>query len=294
MLTGFLKAPYSYKGKYGQILLVYAGVLLVNFFCYVKNMPLDFSIVLYSMLAVFFYFNIVYSFPKLLLIKSLKSVNETISDGLIYFDIHGNCIYANKSAERIFPVQNTKFLKKRNSLSMFFYARKYVESRIDSASVEAYRRSWADRLGIDDEAFEIDIDTFVIDGKKYHYSVEFHKEIYNGSIIGSCLKFVDKTDEIERINKEKYSATHDELTGIYNRQGFFEAVDNCVSQNGTENYAMVCTNIKDFKLINEIFGEKIGDQVLCHQADGDKCMTLFRFHQFVIAAIEVKGLAVIA
>ncbi len=265
----FLKAvvnvPFFYKRKYVIMLVVNELAIMSNFVCFLVKHPYDYSIVLYPLLAGFFAYSTAYSFPHKLLVKSLSDINETVSEALIYFDIYGNCIFANKSAEKLFPLKEVQPKKYRHINRVV--NNKDVKRRIDAEAAEKYRRTWANRIGLEDEAFEIDIDTFIVDGKARHYAIDYHKEYYNSSVIGMCLKFVDKTEEIDSYRKEHYIARHDELTGILNSLGFYEAVEKLVAQKGTDGWMMICSDIKDFKFVNEIFGEKFGDQILCAQAE---------------------------
>lgn len=69
----------------------------------------------------------------------------------------------------------------------------------------------------------------------------------------------------ERLEKENYQMTRDELTGIYNRKYFLEKVSEVLKKNNKQYYLM-CTNISGFKFYNELFGAERGDQVLIEQA----------------------------
>ena len=239
-----LKAASAYKIKYLGILIAYFIVIMLNMISYSTNTSVDISVFLYSALAGFCWYYTSYSFPNSLLNQSLRAVNETISDALVCFDIYGHCIYANKVAKGIFT-KDGKFSRKR---------------------AEVYRKNCLDLMGISEGPFSIDREDFTIDGQLHHFSVEFQKEYLDNAEIGSCIKMFDNTKEVNDFLNEKYIATHDELTGLLNREGFFEAVDKVVYESGTDDYLMLASNIKDFKLINELFGEKLGDSVLIKQS----------------------------
>lgn len=74
--------------------------------------------------------------------------------------------------------------------------------------------------------------------------------------------FVEK----KRFRKEEYIASHDNLTGLYNRESFFKKAEETIRRNPNRKRYMVCTNIKNFKLTNDLFGKKMGDRVLADQA----------------------------
>jgi len=70
----------------------------------------------------------------------------------------------------------------------------------------------------------------------------------------------DVSDEVRREQEEYYHATHDELTGLYNRRGFAAAVSKNLSENipGT----LLLVGIDDFKLVNDVHGHVVGDKYL--------------------------------
>lgn len=61
--------------------------------------------------------------------------------------------------------------------------------------------------------------------------------------------------------KVRYRATHDMLTGLLNREAFEKEVRKILDK-ADEPYYIVCSNIKDFKLINELCGRDVGDSLL--------------------------------
>ena len=83
-----------------------------------------------------------------------------------------------------------------------------------------------------------------------------------GMGIGCFFKIEDKTEDAKRFKEERYRATHDCMTGLYNREGFFEAAKEFVINHADEQMYIIASNIKDFKLVNELFGTDKGDEVL--------------------------------
>lgn len=240
--------PKAYKSKYSGIFGAYLLVIFANFICYSLNLPIDCSVILYAVLCGFICYYSTYSFPHKLLSNTLESVNETIDDALLYYDVSGNCIYVNRAARQLFQ-KNKEF---------------------DKTAAEVYRTKWIQHIkerGPKDSFEEYFIDEFIVEGKTLHFRVEYQRVYESRRFTGSFLRLIDKTAEINDYKKEKFSATHDELTGLLNRNGFFEAVDEWNRKNGCENRLMLCSNIKDFKLINELFGESVGDSVLKKEAE---------------------------
>lgn len=86
--------------------------------------------------------------------------------------------------------------------------------------------------------------------------------------------YVDITAEKEteiklnKVNAElTYAIKHDELTGIYNKQAFCDATEELLDNSGDDNFLLVRVNIKDFKVINDIYGQEYGDRVLAIVAE---------------------------
>lgn len=256
-LFGFslIKSAGFYKKKYRGIFYSYAVVILANFVSYSFSFPIDFSVVLYGLLAIFIVYFSTYSYPKSVITHALENVQRSISDALVYYDIDGNCLYANEAAKKLFS----------------------NEDGFDPKIAEYYQQAWASLISEGSGENKVTgQDTFVIDGIEHKYELEYKKllteELSGLKNNGGILKLVDNTEQITHFNNEQYQATHDSLTKIYNRVGFFEAVDRYVAANEVYNRVMVFSNIMDFKLINDLFGEKTGDQILIKQA---RLMTQF-------------------
>ncbi|MCR4741615.1 MAG: EAL domain-containing protein [Treponema sp.] len=241
-LVKTISSPTLYKTRYRGILYAFLIVILNEILFVVVFIPFDYIIIFYTILAAFISNYSTFSVPTTLYNKALFTINESISDSLMYFDINGEFTFANKSAKEIFSDKGVFNITK----------------------VESYHAQLMRILGENDSL--IFTDKMTLAGKLYHFEVEIHKEYHKSYEVGSYLKFVDKTETINLYEKEKFEALHDELTGIFNRQGFIEAVDKDIKKKGIKDRILLVSNIKDFKLINELFGDKAGDEVLKKEA----------------------------
>ena len=59
-----------------------------------------------------------------------------------------------------------------------------------------------------------------------------------------------------------YLATYDELTGIYNKQAFYDKTKEMLLDNPDKNFDLLRINIERFKVLNDLFGESTGDKLL--------------------------------
>lgn len=60
---------------------------------------------------------------------------------------------------------------------------------------------------------------------------------------------------------------YDPLTGLFSRGYFYKQARETLDLHGDAEYDVICFNIENFKLYNEVFGRKAGDQLLCEIAD---------------------------
>ncbi len=62
-----------------------------------------------------------------------------------------------------------------------------------------------------------------------------------------------------------HRASHDELTGLFNRSGFIQQVEKCAAA-GPSVFCLMLLDLDGFKSVNDVFGHTIGDRVLVEVA----------------------------
>lgn len=68
-------------------------------------------------------------------------------------------------------------------------------------------------------------------------------------------------------NLKRYLSNHfDSLTGLYNREYFYLIVNKTISEDSKNKWYIICSNIDEFKLINDLYGRKKGDEILKQMA----------------------------
>ena len=251
LLQGIIGAPYGYKTKYVSVFAAFVVVVIANAFCYTRNFVIDFSVFIYPLLAVFIYYNSSFAAARQLLTNSLTNVNENIEDAILYFDINDDCFYTNTKAKLLFLGANGKFSPLKAS-EFLIYARGKTQGNKTSKPVEF----------------------FTIGGQERQFEIETEEIFYGYNLIGSYLKLSDKTDEINRYLTQKFLANHDELTGAYNREHFFKACDERIKANPNTEYLMLSSNIRQFKLVNELFGEEVGNKILTKMVTTTKMLAI--------------------
>ena len=95
-------------------------------------------------------------------------------------------------------------------------------------------------------------------------AVDYITKPYNPEIILHRLRNTIQLRETAAIaNMSK----KDDLTSLLNRKTFFETAAEMISQKPAGYYVMACFDIDNFKVINDQYGTRIGDDILRHVAD---------------------------
>lgn len=235
-------APVFYRTKY---ILIAGGVLaivIINVLSF--DSAVDYSIIGYAIEGIFIYHCTFAFYSRRLILKTLYMLTQDMAFALLIIDTEGKQIYANKVAEALFdpevPVTNKNgvnlldwcYIHYYNSKEDFSLSDKFLKGRKTISLKIHYQRLYDD---------------------KHRFQ-------------GAYFMINDWTVEAEKIEHERYIAMHDRLTGLFNKDYFFEAARQHLDKNPEKQYMIVCSDIKDFKLINDSFGTHAGDNVLMNIA----------------------------
>ena len=105
-------------------------------------------------------------------------------------------------------------------------------------------------------------------------------------------RFDDLFEIKEKLLEEtNYKATHDLLTGLYNREAFEKNVKELIKKN--EQFCLVFLDLDNFKYVNDTFGHDKGDEILITTAQimrnnlkGKDLIGRLGGDEFVIAILE--------
>ena len=242
-----ITAPGFYRKKYAVILALIVAVTVINAVYYTLNLPVDFSVLFYGVLGIAICYFTVYATPKHVIERTHSYVVEDVGNAIFCFDVDGKCVYINKAAKAIFGSwDETECMKKIETVYRVEFEQKLHGEK-------------------DSEVWE---GTKNIDGREHYFNFEYRNmRDRRGNSIGCFFKLEDKTDDVIRFKEEQYRATHDRLTGLYNRESFFEKAQEIIKACPENQMLLLASNIKDFKLINELYGLEMGDKVLLKQAE---------------------------
>lgn len=230
-----------YRRKYDVILYAFIIILGVNIVYRFLDIGFDISVIFYSLLAVSIgYFGLLY-IPKGLTAKLLSFSVKDMSMGILCYDLEGNCIYVNDMAKHLFGQDDCG--------DYTFFEQYYADWLAEQGNEELVDTTWREQR---------------IEGEKTSYYETKFKRLLDesGNFVGAYFSIVDMTEEVTKYEKERYRATHDELTGILNRIGFMEQTHKMLEDDPDTKRCIICADVKDFKLYNEMFGVEAGDQLL--------------------------------
>lgn len=234
-----MKSSKFYRIRYEVIFasLFIAAVSDIIFFK--SNSIYDISVIAFGLMSVLIYYFTLSYVPDELIENTLSLVIKDMNCGIICFDNRGKCIHCNDYIRHVFGLLD------------------------EYSELETGYHRWLEETG-DKRENNIKYSTVkAVDGESKNYDV-IYKRIFDDKNNFICDYFVfnDKTEDIKTIEIEKYKSSHDSLTGLFNKEYFYSRVHETVNKNIDIQYCILCSNIKDFKFINELFGLKKGDEVL--------------------------------
>ena len=244
-MTKIIHIPYFYRRKYIPILAVFCVIVAINLVCDVSEFPIDLSIPFFVCAAILVCYLTLYWAPRELIDKTLSIVVTEMNNAVICFDINNECVYANERAQKIFH-----------------------SSSNSTAVIPNHVQAWIQEHDISNRDFFEWSDKKDIDNRIYYFDIEYRKLFDNkNEYIGFFLNLIDNTEKHYAFEKERYLTTHDALTGLYNKNYFAVKAAQALKESPAEDWLLLSSNIKDFKLINDLYGIEKGNEVLKMEAD---------------------------
>ena len=235
-------SPVFYRKKYLTIAIITTVLAVINTFT--VRSAVDVSVIGYVAEAIGIYYCAFIYTPQKLLQKMLLQVTKDMTVAVLVLDTEGKKLYSNSRADLLLsgetPYRNT-----------------------EGVSLE----EWCYDRHINGEKDFIEEQTFSRDDEEVVLKVQLQRMYDNKKQLqGGYFVIQDRTEEINNLRKEQYLATHDSLTGLYNKDYFCEVSKRHLEKHPDTEFLVICTDIKDFKILNDSFGTKVGDVVLKNMA----------------------------
>lgn len=236
-------SPTFYRSKY--LLIAVILTILVGMNVFMTESEIDLSVVGYVIEGVCIYYCALVYTPQRLISKTIMDVSQGMTVGLYVLDKDGNELYCNTSAEQLIKRINPPKTKDNVTLADWCNEEYLSNTEEFTRELKFYRDT-------EEVILKIQLQR-ITDGKN--------------QLQGGYFTITDSTEDYKKLKHERYLATHDVLTGIYNRECFYEKCQEYFVANPTVSFYIICTDIKEFKMINDFFGTKFGDTVLTNFAE---------------------------
>lgn len=188
---------------------------------------------------------------KVLRAREYSEIFDSFAQYFFLFDNEGECTVANIAAEEFFNINEFNLKNVRDNLEIF--------KNLDKL------RTQCSLYGKDCEVN--DTLTYEKDGETYHLKMEYKCLIHGGKVVGEVVGFLDMTKEAEELEKQRQLARFDRFTNIYNYEWLIESAQREIDEHPEEDYFIIGSDIRDFKVFNDVFGMAAGDTAILKTAE---------------------------
>ncbi len=256
MIVKITKTSSLYREKYIVIEFSIIVVAVWEMYYILNKSVLEYSMISYLTMAILIYFFAIEYKPYIATYRMFNEVVTNISEAIFFFDDNYKCIYMNRRARELYEVDGKCVDLDDTIDGVWDYAKGVLSN--GEIDVEDVLR----------EGYFQCIRDFDRNGEKFTYAIEFQKVFDKKEhMAGSFMAVKDRTEEQRRLDKERYQATHDSLTGLYNAEYMYSRIEKMLIENPDKRYVVVTSDIKGFKMVNDVYGRKTGDEILINLAN---------------------------
>lgn len=199
-----------------------------------------------------------YWYPAVRMERMKTYAINNMSDPVLMFDYNGNLQVYNEAAERMLGVSSYYPIEKYIAENELYYTQEKITK--DSEKNREFTRTKF-----------LSGRTYLIHGQELWDEKE--------KFVGTLVVYTDITNQEKLKDEATLYATRDQLTGLWNRDYFFEMATKTIRENPDVEFNMVVSDIYQFKMFNEILGYSTGDDLLLAIAQGyrERCKRLWVF-----------------
>ncbi len=232
--------PAAYLTKYLLVLFSLVLVVIWDAVYLLGYTNVNRSFVGYTIASITLYYYSIWYIPSPVRSRIVFEIMQTMDRAVFFMDEVHRCIYANDMAKKMFGSDTPE----------------------EVFDLVCTRFALEEDDKIPTEDFTLDRAYPFQDGVR-NYRVDYHimRDARN-RLIGGIYTMTDRTEEVKQLEAQRYLASHDQLTGLYNRIRFTQEVENVLQANPSEEYVLICSYLRKFQLVNDIFGPDIRDEVL--------------------------------
>ena len=239
-----IKLPGIYKERYVVILgSMIFGTLWQTFYIFSRT-PIDRSMVGFAVFGILIFFFSIYYRPVRLLDSLLSYIVSDRKEPIFLLGADDKCIWANDPGKELAGITGSDYSMADDMLYSMFGDHTALPERKDN------------EFAITKE------------GATRYYSLD-HNSLYDtsGRKLGSYINIRDNTEDKYRMEQDMYAANHDELTGLYTKEHLIRRISEKLNNRELDDYYIAFIDIRNFKIVNDIFGREFGDYALKKVAD---------------------------
>lgn len=239
LILASVKTPRLYREKYLVILFSTIAIAALQTYFVFSRKPIDRSMIGYGIFGVLVFYLALYYRPLRLLDRMLSNMISDMPEAIFAYDPTGNCIWANEPALKLTHLKLTELDHTKEALVGIFGDREFTQSAWTESRV----------VGVGELARYYTMENHPVNEDTKHLAASF-------------LIIRDTTNEQRRIQQELYVSTHDSLTGLYTKQHLFSCAKRMLAKYKNVPYLAIFVDVKNFKIVNDIFTTAFGDLAL--------------------------------
>ena len=242
-LMSTIRTSRIYRERYSIILISMIAVgVWQSYYIFSKN-PIDRSMIGFGLFGIVAYYFAIHYRPLRLLDKMLSGIVSNGDSACFIFSPRGRCVWVNKAGCILTGVREETSEKAPEALEYLF-------------GLKLRKGNWTEQH-------------MTGGGDSVKYFLFENRDVLNekGKITGYYLKISDNTEEQLRIKKELYEASHDRLTGLYTKDQLYKIIKQNIEVHKDTDYMVMFINVRNFKIVNDIFGNDFGDYAIKCFAD---------------------------
>ena len=150
--------------------------------------------------------------------QRLRLILDSTAEGIYGMDTEGNCTFCNASCLSILGYDSEAELLNKNMHRLIHHSTRSGETIKERDC--PIRRTIVEGIGVamEDEIF------FRKDGSSLEVLCHAYPQKRDGEVVGSVVTFTDNTERKANLAKIEYLSLHDQLTGLFNRAFFDDAL----------------------------------------------------------------------
>lgn len=209
-------------------------------------------------LGILCFYAMYFLYPMMRIQRMKTFAINNMSDPVLMFDYNNNLQVYNEAAERMLGVTADYSMEQYIRENELYYT---VEEHCDEKNKKPDF-----------------IRTAFLGGRTY---LVHGQELWDEKdrLIGTLMVYADISNQEKLKDEATLYATRDQLTGLWNRDYFFEMATKTIRENADVEFCMVVSDVYQFKMFNEILGYSTGDDLLVAiaQAYRQKCKRMWVF-----------------